>query len=60
MEILGIGLATLIIVLWLVTLLLWLVSFGTTLENADAWPDSSIFALSRDPATGSAGSQTAA
>lgn len=55
METLGIGLATLIIVLWLTILLVWLVSFGTTLQSGDAWPDSSVLGISEEPAAASAG-----
>jgi hypothetical protein len=54
METLGIGLATLIIVLWLTILLVWLVSFGTTLHSGDAWPDSSVLGVSEEATTASA------
>jgi hypothetical protein len=60
MEFFGILLATFLIVLWLGILLAWLISFGTTLDSADAWPSGSVLRVQEHQATAPLGNQTAA
>jgi hypothetical protein len=60
MEVFGIAIATFLIVLWLGILLGWLISFGTSLDSADAWPGGSVLGAEEHRVTAPIGNQTAA